>query len=294
MAPGQSFRLLRWKEGPAAVDLIESLGAVVPWKGYGNRWHYHREAELAAVSSAGGTRFVADHVGAIDGEDLVLIGSNVPHYWDFRGPSQGVVLQWDFPRHHGVWGFPEMEPLKDLLDRAKQGLSIRGRTASGVRAVMREMGAVSGMERLGLFFKVLSTLVRAPEEDMQVLSLKPFSIDGTIQQQEAIGLAVSYLAANFRKSVRLGDLLELTGMSRATFARQFQKHAGKPFSELLNELRVQSVCRALRDTDLPVAVIALEEGFNQLSFFNRVFRRMTGCTPREYRRREGLLRQESA
>ncbi|MEK0447662.1 MAG: hypothetical protein RLZZ399_2983, partial [Verrucomicrobiota bacterium] len=228
----------------------------------------------------------ADSVHAVDGEDLVLIGSNVPHYWDLLGSSEGTVLQWDFPRHHGVWSFAESAPLQGLMEKAKCGIQFSGQTMKSVRGMMREMTGVSGLRRLSLFLEVLHVLTEAPEEEAQALSQKPFSLEGTAQQQESMSLAVSYLLANYRKGVRLDDLLKLTAMSRATFARQFQRHAGKSFSELLNELRIHSVCRALRETDTPVAVIALEEGFNQLSFFNRIFRRYVGCTPREYRRQE--------
>jgi AraC-like DNA-binding protein len=117
------------------------------------------------------------------------------------------------------------------------------------------------------------------------LSAQPFSLEGTVQQQEAIARAVSFVLGNYRRGVRLEELLKLSGMSRATFARQFQRHAGKSFSAFMNEIRVQGVCRALKETDLPVGVVALEEGFNQLSFFNRIFLRLVGCTPREFRRR---------
>ena len=124
LANDQSFRLLRWREHPGAVEPLQSPNQTLPWKGYGHRWHDHREVELAAVSHARGTRFIADSVDAVDGEDLALIGANVPHYWNLQGPSQGMVLQWDFPRNHGVWGFAESGPLQTLLERAKFGLNV--------------------------------------------------------------------------------------------------------------------------------------------------------------------------
>jgi AraC-like DNA-binding protein len=286
LANDQSFRLLRWREHPGAVELLQSPNQTLPWKGYGHRWHYHREVELAAVSHARGTRFIADSVDAVDGEDLVLIGANVPHYWNLQGPSQGTVLQWDFPRNHGVWGFAESAPLQALLERAKFGLNVRGATARQVRALLQDMPNVTGLARLSMFFKLLHVLCQAQGTDLSEVSKKPFSLQSTAPQQEAMSRAVSYLLANYRTPVRMGQLLELTHMSRATFTRQFQRHAGKPFSQFVNEIRIQAVCRALRENQAPIAVIALEEGFNQLSLFNRIFRRLMGCSPRDYRRLE--------
>lgn len=289
---GQSFRLLRWRKGPQSVEVLHAGGRVEPWQGYGDRWHYHPEVELAAVWGARGTRFVADSVEAVDGEDLVLIGANVPHYWDLRGDSEGLVVQWTFPRHHGIWGFPESAAIQPLMERAKRGLRVRGPVAGEVASLLREMVSASGLGRLALFWRMLAGLAEAPGGTgaCETLSTQPFSLDGTLQQQEAISRAVSFVLGNYRRGVRLEEMLRLSGMSRATFARQFQRHAGKSFSAFVNEVRIQAVCRALRETDLPVGVVALEEGFKQLSFFNRIFMRIVGCTPREFRRRESARR----
>ena len=283
LSQGQSFRLLRWRGGPETIELLQSGARAEPWQGFGNRWHYHPEYELAAVWGARGTRFVADSVEAVDGEDVVLIGSNVPHYWDLRGSSEGLVLQWNFPRHHGVWALQESAVLLPLLDQSNRGLRIGGGLAARVTELMREMVHSEGLDRLAIFFKVLASLVAGRESERTTISKQAFSLEGSAQQQEAISRAVSHVLGNYRTGVRLDDLLRLSSMSRATFARQFQRHAGKSFSSFLNEVRIQAVCRALRETNVPVAVIALEEGFNQLSFFNRIFRRIVGCTPRQYR-----------
>lgn len=84
------------------------------------------------------------------------------------------------------------------------------------------------------------------------------------------------------------DVLALTGLSRATFCRQFKKHSGSTFSEFLNRLRIEEACRELAVSERKIVEIAIEAGFSQLSFFNRLFQRVLGCSPREYRRRAKL------
>ncbi len=83
------------------------------------------------------------------------------------------------------------------------------------------------------------------------------------------------------------DVLALTGLSRPTFARQFKKHSGRTFSEFLNRLRLQAACRELLESGRSVLEIALGCGFTQVSFFNRLFRRLQKCSPTEYRARQG-------
>ena len=281
--PDETFRLLRWTRSVDQVSIVRG-GVARKIQGQGDHWHYHRASELSLIQRGSGTRFVADHIELFDAGDLVLIGSNVPHYWHQHGTSAGLSLQWDFPREHGVWSFGEaVDPLRRLAEAAQRGLHLRGGTALAAAARMQELQHLSGLPRLLVFLNLLSLLASAPTCDTRPLAARPFELDGTAEQQDAIQRAVSYILAHYRDPIRLDALLPLTGMSRATFARQFHRHAGKAFSTFLNQVRLQAVCRALRETAEPISAIAFNNGFNQLSFFNRLFRREFGTNPRAFR-----------
>ena len=252
--------------------------------GQGDHWHYHRATELTLIQRGSGTRFVADRIELFDAGDLVLIGSNVPHYWHQHGISTGFSLQWDFPLEHGIWSFGEaVAPLRALAMKAQRGLHLRGETARATAERMSELQHLNGLPRLVAFLKLMSLLAAAPPREMRALAARAFALDGTAEQQDAIQRAVSFILAHYREPIRLEALLPLTGMSRATFARQFRRHAGKPFSTFLNQVRLQAVCRALRETAEPISSIAFSHGFNQLSFFNRLFRREFGMSPGDFR-----------
>lgn len=280
---GETFRLLQWRQTVREVEVVLESGRTVPLRGEGDHWHYHPACELTFISRGAGTRLVADHIQMFESGDLVLIGSNVPHYWQLRGESAGIALQWDFPLEHGIWNFNEAAPLRQLFKAALRGLQIRGITADVVRQQMKSLTRHSGLTRLSMFLQIFSVLVSAPAEDLHPLSDQPFSMSGTLETQEAIRRAVSYILAHYREEVGLTELLKLTGMSRATFARQFLLHVGKSFSNFRNQVRLQAVCHALQVSEEPVGAIAFSHGFNQLSFFNRLFRREFGANPSEYR-----------
>jgi AraC-like DNA-binding protein/mannose-6-phosphate isomerase-like protein (cupin superfamily) len=282
-SPDETFRLLRWSRSVERVSVVRG-GIARAIRGQGDRWHYHRAMELTFIQSGSGTRFVADHIELFDSGDLVLIGANVPHYWHQHGSSAGVSVQWDFPREHGVWSLGEaVAPLRELSTKAQRGFHVRGETARVISEMMAGLQTTIGLPRLADFFKMLSFLAGAPSRDVRALAARPFALDGTAEQQEAVQRAVSFILAHYREAVRLDPLLVLTGMSRATFARQFARHAGKSFSVFLNQVRLQAVCRALRETAEPISAIAFSNGFNQLSFFNRLFRREFGKSPSEFR-----------
>lgn len=283
LAPDETFRLLRWTRSVERVSVIRG-GVARPIAGQGDHWHYHRASELSLIQRGSGTRFVADQIELFDAGDLVLIGANVPHYWHQHGSSAGLSLQWDFPLEHGIWTFGEaVAPLRALAAKAQRGLHLQGDAARAATEGMAELQHLTGMPRLVAFLKLMSLLASAPPRELRALAARPFALDGTAEQQDAIQRSVSYILAHYREPMRLEALHTLTGMSRATFARQFARHAGKPFSTFLNQVRLQSVCRALRESAEPISAIAFSHGFSQLSFFNRLFRREFGISPGEFR-----------
>jgi AraC-like DNA-binding protein len=278
-----SLRLLRWNRTVHDVEIVHGPGRATALEGHGDHWHYHRALELTLVQRGAGTRFVADHIELFESGDLVLIGPNVPHYWHQRGHSSGLSIQWDFPLEHGIWTLPESAALRTLSETARRGLHVRNRTAESTRRLIEELPRLTRLARLAVFLQILDGLARAPADDVRPLSARAFSLAGSASQQEAVSQAVSYILAHYRDPVSLPELLRLTSMSRATFARQFRRHAGKSFSAFLNQVRLQAVCHSLRETTDLVGNIALDHGFNQLSFFNRLFRREFGLSPSDYR-----------
>lgn len=280
---GHSFRLLRWDKSLREVERVTAPGQGVALTGEGDHWHYHTEMELTLFNQGEGTRFVGDHIGPFQPGDLVLLGEKLPHYWHCRNASSGISVQWHFPESHPFWAFPETLTLGDLFQRASKGLRISGRTAQEVKSMLHALPLSRGAGRLALLLGMLNRIAESAPEEIQPLSARAFALESTGGYRKAITEAVRHLSAHFREEIRLEDLLQLTGMSRSVFARQFKQHSGRSFSGFLNGLRLEAACRELREGSLSILDTALACGFTQVSFFNRIFRRVHGCSPSEYR-----------
>jgi AraC-like DNA-binding protein len=87
------------------------------------------------------------------------------------------------------------------------------------------------------------------------------------------------------RPLRLGDVAAIAGLSPEGFSRFFHRMTGRTFVAWVHEVRIGHACRLLTTTERPVLDIAMAAGFENLSNFNRVFRRLRGCTPRAFRRR---------
>ena len=79
------------------------------------------------------------------------------------------------------------------------------------------------------------------------------------------------------------DLADLVGMSPVALSRFFKLRSGKTVSEYIIEIRLGHAARLLVDTTNSIAEICYDCGFNNLSNFNRIFKKKKGCTPKEFR-----------
>ena len=94
----------------------------------------------------------------------------------------------------------------------------------------------------------------------------------------------AYIEAHYTEQFTLSSLAERYNLNPSYFARSFKRDHGQTVFEYLHGLRISAACTLLKRSNKPVLEIAIEVGYNNISFFNRCFRRITGTTPVEYRR----------
>ena len=280
--PDQSMRLIRWLDNLREVDSILGPGIYERTIGLGDRWHFHHEMELTAVETGRGTRYVGDHIEPFEGLDVVLLGPNVPHLRAGLHGSHGYSLQWRQEYYEGLWSLPETRHLSPLWQRSIRGIHFRGKTAATVLKKMQEMAESSRCTRLAQFILIMDLLACAPDQDVRELSQKAFDLSDVHAHQTSIERVIHHISEHFHEPIALEPVLKQAGMSKATFTRQFSRHTGKTFSDFVNEVRLANVCRQLSQGRLSISEAAYASGFNNLSFFNRTFRKVHGCSPKQW------------
>lgn len=98
--------------------------------------------------------------------------------------------------------------------------------------------------------------------------------------------AISYIQQQYSKPIMLRQLADLCGMSEGHFCRVFKQYALKTPVQYITAVRLSKAMELLRETDRKILDIALDTGFNSLSYFIGVFRENTGVTPSAYRQGE--------
>ena len=110
--------------------------------------------------------------------------------------------------------------------------------------------------------------------------LEPLDPDAAIQRRMS-----SYIYSHYAEKVTLDDVAAAGAVSRSKCSKVFKQYLHKSPIDFLNLYRLEVASRLLRNTKRSISSISSSCGFGQQSYFNRMFGRTYGCTPREYRER---------
>ena len=249
--------------------------------------HYHEEYELNLILDAGGAkRIVGDHVEVIGDYELVMVGPNLPHAWvtnECTTEITEITLQWhrDLLDDRFLGRF-QMAFIKNMLERSSKGLIFPRETvekvASRIISLSKRSGFDSMLELLGLLHDLSLT------SNTRTLCNNGYCAHAVTDfNSRRLDKAFRYMLHAYQDPISLKDMAKLTHMTEASFSRFIRKRTGKTFIDSLNEIRLGHASRMLMETTQTISEISFKCGFNNVSNFNRLFRRKKKCTPREFR-----------
>lgn len=256
-----------------------------------NRFHFHNEYELIYFISNRGTRFVADSIQRFDNGDLVLVGPNTPHYWHsddiyFQGNNNViaklVLVQFskDFLGEH-FFEVPEMKKVSELMINASRGIQVTGKDRKKVAAMLVELPTEQGWKQLLKLINILCIL--SDSNELKILGSSGFKQSSWLKHENKISQVFDFLMNNYNREIDLDEVADFSNMNKSAFCRYFKKAANKTFSQALNEIRVGFACKEMIYSDKNIAEIAYECGYENVTYFNRIFKEIKNKTPKQYR-----------
>ena len=249
-------------------------------------YHYHPEIELIHFVDGDGVEFVGDSSQTFKAGHLVLLGSNLPHFWVNDAECQyaeACVIQFR-PEIFGEYLLllPELARLKSLLEVASRGVAFSHLMAAQAVPLMMRLGGESGPKRLLTLLEMLALLSR--DAQSRTLCATAYHLQDSGEAKRRIETVYRYLSTHFRESCSVPEVAKAVGMNEATFSRFFRHETGRTFIEALIDLRLSYACKLLRETDKTIGEIAYDCGFSNLANFNRQFRWKYRMTPKDYRK----------
>ena len=266
--PDLSFRYLRFQNSEAG------------------QWHRHPQIELTWIESGNGVRFIGDSATAFVAGDMVLLGPNLPHLWlsvgdtDEAGLSATVLqLPADFFERTG---WPELKQIQHVIDRAALGLQINGKCYQRVCELLATMRHISNLHRLPALLDVFAS-IHDHLPQLNTIATSRGATDSGTEDNRRIQKVLDWIQANIEGELRVEDAAAIASVTPAAFSRFFRRETGKTYVKYIRAVRCSAACLRLKKTDRPIALIAQECGFANLSNFNRQFLDEVGVTPTQYR-----------
>jgi AraC-like DNA-binding protein len=249
--------------------------------------HYHEELELNLIINAkGARRIVGDHIDTIDDMELVLVGPNVYHAW-FTHQCQSeeireVTIQW----HKDLFEDKllrrnQLSFIRSMMERSQKGILFSRETVAVLAPRILSLNQKNGFDSVLELFSILHDL--SISRNMRTLSDGSFTNQHFTYNSRRIEKAFEYMNNNYDKPVTLGEVAKLVSMTEVSFSRFIKKRTGNTFIDSLNEIRLGHASRMLIDTTHSIAEISYHCGFNNISNFNRIFKKKKTCTPKEFR-----------
>ena len=255
-------------------------------------WHYHNNYELSFILEGSGKRIVADSIEEFQPGDLVFIGRNLPHVWisdkETRTPTsrslEMVFLQFTSevvtPQ---LLTLPEFKHIAKAIALSERGIQIVGQTLNEVSEMMLQLPYLKSFDRMLHFFKLMDIIGKS-HTNIQLASKEYLKMRFT-PGNKRIAVIHEFLMNNYREQVDLAHLAGLVNMAEGSLCRFFRTNMGMTVFEYLNQLKVELACKLLMDKDLSILEVCLDSGFNNLSHFNKQFKKINGLPPSEFRNR---------
>jgi AraC-like DNA-binding protein len=257
----------------------------------GTPWHYHPEIELLYCISGRGTDFIGNSIQTIEEGELLLMGKNLPHtrladkeYYQ-NNPDESpeaIVVQFreDFLGDR-LFNVKEFGHIGELIARASRGMRFTGDINKEVASRLFKIRTLTGLPSILELFRILDLLAQTDE----YIYINPvnYVVDAHEKSSEKINRVYHYTIGHFRESISLDDVAALTNHSRAAFCRYFKSHTRKSYFEYLTEIRIAYACELLREGNHDVTRTCFNSGFNNISNFNKQFKKVVKVTPSEYR-----------
>lgn len=254
--------------------------------------HNHNVFELNFVENAAGVRrIVGDSNEVIGDYDLVLITNpTLEHAWEQHecksNDIREITIQFNFgagmaATDHFFCKTP-FESIRHMMKEAQKGLMFPMSAIMKVYDKLRGLSQITDrFTALMEFLNILHTLSLCT--GARTLATTSYAKVNIEDDSRRILRVKKYYQTTIKYELRLKDSADLANMSESAFCRFFKLHTGRRLSDYIIDIRLGYATRILIDTTETIAEISFKCGYNNMSNFNRIFKRKKGCSPAEFR-----------
>lgn len=249
-------------------------------------WHFHPEYEIVYVEGASGTRHVGNHISGYENSDLVFIGPYIPHLnfdYGVTTECEQVVIQLkenflgkDF------LNVPEFVEIKKLFNKADYGLSFSGNIKQAVGEKLKQLPELNHFEQIVSLLQIFQMF--ATTNEVTVLNTHPAMNKSFEKDRQRMDGVYKYIEANYYQKLNVNAIAKQAHLTTAAFCRFFKKNTKKTFTDFVNQYRINQAKNILLQ-DKTVSETCYSVGFENMSYFNKLFKKIVGENPSAFKKR---------
>jgi AraC-like DNA-binding protein len=248
-------------------------------------WHFHPEYELVFLDGADGTRHVGEHISRFRGSDLVFIGSDIPHLnfdYGIKESYEKIVVHMkpEFLKDAFV-STPELSSIQQLFEQSKHGVAFGVNTKAAVCVRLKKLHLLSYFDQFLEMLSILQLLAQA--EDKELLHTHPVVNPHNQKEQGRLKNIFQFLDDHYHRKIDITEVAKLSNLTNAAFCRYFKRMTRLTFTEFVNHYRIDKAKKLLR-LDNNITETCFQCGFESISYFNKVFKKVTGQNPLAFKK----------
>lgn len=251
--------------------------------------HYHPEFQITLIEKGAGLFYGGTNVVKFEERDLYFIGQDVPHlikssekYYGADSPGiKGLSIFFSYNSFgDSFFEVPELREIRTLLLNAKKVIKLSRNSESNLEQMMLEMRSATNECRVIQLLKILSQFNNENHEFLNATGVSPTLND---KGYDRLNKVINYTFSNYATNILVENVAEKANLSKSQFSRYFKERTGKTYVQFLNEVRIENACALLMKEDLNIEEIGYDVGFQNLSNFNRQFKKIKNSTPSQFR-----------
>jgi AraC-like DNA-binding protein len=232
--------------------------------------------------------------------DIFVIPPMIPHSIERVDNQESFVYELEFDPafininisdtyfESGIFNFAYIEPFLSFESNIRPRLNIAGEIQIKVETLFDEMVNELNLKKEGYRQYLKANLLK-----ILVLVGREYSLSSDLNNEETalhakykntILKTIHYINDNYSSDLKLEDASRYSMISQAYFSNLFKQITKKTFTEYINDLRVEKAIALLNQNEMRITDICYTVGYNEISHFNRVFKKVTGFTPSVYRK----------
>lgn len=261
----------------------------LPW--FYNHLHRHKEIQITLIIKGEGTLIIGNYIQKFKPGNIYIIGANQPHI--FKSDATYFHQKTKYNVHSltlffnslesfkDILSLPEMKEIKKFLQKSCLGMQAPEFEERKLAQDILKLREVKNGLLLADFIRLLNTFSHLKK--WKTLSTEYSGLPISDYEGLRMNDIYQYTMENYTKNIKLQQIADVAHLSIPAFCRYFKRHTNKTYITFLNEIRINNACNNIIDGGFKsISSIAYENGFDNITTFNRLFKKSIGISPTKY------------